>query len=272
MSVKRAASVAHQSGEARVTAIIGGTTPETLLAWGANQLIYPAGLTAGERETYLTRSSWFNGQGTPVRNVLLLESRLKSESLAVAQHLLTLSHDFDLADADTLIQKARQGAEGQIRVGEAQYRAVLVAPSDFWPEDALDILLNYIKDAGRVIFLGRQPLSIQRLLFRTGVVRVSEAQEDIERGLSYAVVQDFHATRVDSTEAVAGILYQHRTDARRHYYFVVNAADHEVSVRLSFGGHGTIEEWDLWTGQIKPLATANATIPAGGSVAIVVGK
>lgn len=158
-------------------------------------------------------------------------------------------------------------------MGEARYRAILISPSDFWPENALDVLLDYITGGGRVVFLGRQPLSIQRLLFRSGVVRVSNAPEDIERGVSYAVGRDFHATLGDTGEAAPGILYQHRADARRDYYFVVNTdRENAVSVRLGVSVGGAIEEWDLQTGRVTPLRVLAKEIPAGGSVAIVAVK
>jgi hypothetical protein len=296
MAVKRSASSAHQSGQNRVTALLGSgsgaASPEQVLAWGANQLVLPAGLPAGlsgnlARAAYLARASWFNGQGKPVRDILLLESRLEEPTKSVAEALLSLQHDFDLADAETLARQEEAQA-GQRRsqqprdtssetsvevfpVGQALYRVVVISPSDFWPENVLDLLLDYITGGGRVVFLGRQPLSIQRLLFRSGVVRVGDAPEDIERGVNYAVGRDFHVTLGDTGEPAPAILYQHRADAKRHYYFVVNAdQERSVSVRLSIAVGGTIEEWDLHTGLVTPLRTPAKEIPAGGSVAIVV--
>src|SRR5262249_34666660 len=98
--------------------------------------------------------------------------RLKDQTLAVAATLLERQHDFDFAIPEA-VQQAHPDRD-TLQVGEVRYRAVLMAPSDFWPEEALDVLLDYIKGGGKVVFLGRQPLSIQRLLFRTGVVRVGE--------------------------------------------------------------------------------------------------
>ena len=277
IAVKRASSMAHQSGESRVPAIIGGDPPEALLAAGANQLIFPLGLKPGAKDDYLTRSSWFNGQGVAVRSILLLESRLAAPSVEVAKALLASQRDFDLADAATL-EKHGQTLESELQIGQARYPVLVVAPSDFWPETSLDILQDFIVGGGKVIFLGRQPLSIQRLLLRSGVVRVSESPEDIERGLNFAGARDFHITEMENgTALIEGplpkIRYQHRQDARRHYLYVVNRdPDHPVTARMGLGVSNAIEEWDLWTGKIAPLRVPVKEIPAGGSLALVVLK
>jgi len=276
ITVKRAASRARQRGENRVTGVAGAASAEQLLAWGANQLVFPAGAPAGEQRDYLTRACWFNGQGKPVRDILLLESRLQESTKAAAQALLTLQRDFDLADVATL-REAKPPEEPiaveNLHIGDARYRVILIAPSDFWPEDTLDLLLDYIQTGGRVVFVGRQPLSIQRLLFRTGVVRVGDGADDIERGLSYAVSRDLRVTWGDTGESAPAILYQHRSDAKRDYYFVVNT-DHEnaVAVRLGISVSGSIEQWDLRSGLVTPLRAPAVEIPAGGSVALVVVK
>ena len=118
--MKRAASRAHQAGQNRVVGVAGESggvlrldgagdaSAEQLLAWGANQLVFPAGLPAGQNGNYLARASWFNGQGQPVRDILLLESRLGEPTRAVVDALLTLQRDFDLADAETLGRQATQ--------------------------------------------------------------------------------------------------------------------------------------------------------------------
>jgi hypothetical protein len=278
MAVKRAASLARQAGRNRVAALAGSgngaASANQLLAWGANQLLLPA-VQDLARSLYLTRASWFNGQGRPVRDVLLLESRLPEPTRAVAEALLSLQRDFDLTDAETLSKQPEHApteSPSQIfQVGEAHYGVVAVAPSDFWPENLLDLLLDYIKGGGRVVFLGRQPLSIQRLLFRTGVVRVGDAREDIERGIGNAVNSDFRASLGDTDDAAPSIRYQHRSDAKRDYYFVVNTdREHSVSVRLGIAVGGSIEEWDLSTGRVTPLRTPVKEISAGGSIALVV--
>jgi hypothetical protein len=286
MAVKRAASLARQAGRNRVAALVGSgngaASAEELLVWGANQLLFPSGPPAGRdaRSLYLARASWFNGQGKPVRDVLLLESRLAEPTKAVAEALLSLQRDFDLTDSETLSKQPEHPkatpAETPTQIfqlGEAHYGVVAVAPSDFWPENVLDLLLDYINGGGRVVFLGRQPLSIQRLLFRTGVVRVGDAREDIERGIGNAVSSDFRASLVDTSEAAPSILYQHRSDAKRDYYFVVNTdREHSVNVRLGMAVGGTIEEWDLSTGRVTPLKAPVKEIAAGGSVALVVAR
>jgi hypothetical protein len=285
IAVKRAASVAHQSGELRVSAVVGGERAESLLVAGANRLLLGTspflGTSPGDRDAYLARACWFNGQGVPVRRILLLESRLTEPSVEVAKSLLAAQRDFDLADAAALEKHGQaHGAsiDRELQVGQAHYSVVVVAPSDAWPEASLDILQDFIVGGGKVVFLGRQPLSIQRLLLRTGVVRVSDSPEDIERGLNFAISRDFHVSEVTGGSEVLdaplpNIRYQHRQDARRHYFYVANLdPEHAVTVRLGMVVSGAIEEWDLVTGRITPLRMPVKEIPAGGSVAMVVVK
>ena len=270
VAVKRAGSIAHQSGELRVSAVIGGETPEMLLAAGANQLIFAGGAKPGDKEDFLARACWFNGQGDPVRQILLVESRLVPESAAVAETLLALQRDYDLVDAGALTARGRI-ADRKIQVGAAGYEALLLAPSDRWPEEMLDVVEQYIDAGGRVLFLGRQPLSIQRLLLRTGVVRVSEAPEDIERGLNYAVGSDFHASDSHTGADLPMVRYQHRSDGARDYFLIVNLdREHAAPARFSIGGHGSIQEWDLWTGVVSTMRLPMKEIPPAGVLAVVV--
>ena len=55
IAVKRAASLANQSGTLRILAVIGGERPEALLAAGANQLVFPAGVAIGAKGLPLAR-------------------------------------------------------------------------------------------------------------------------------------------------------------------------------------------------------------------------
>ena len=207
-----------------------------------------------------------------MRQVLLLESRLTEPSVAVAQAMLTMQRDFDIAGSATL-EKLGQTLDNELQLGSAHYRTVLVAPSDAWPEPTLDILQDFIVGGGRVVFLGRQPLAIQRLLLRTGVVRVSESPEDIDRGLNSASNRDVRITRCGGGAAVPSIRYQHRVDDRHHYYYLANLdPDNAVTVRLGVGAEGIVEEWDLWTGRVTQLHLSLKEIPAGGAIALVVAK
>jgi hypothetical protein len=274
--VKRAASAAHIAGEARVHAAAGTLPPEMLLALGANKLLFPpTARPVGKEDEFLARACWFNGQGRPVRQILLLESRLAEPSVAVMEALLAGQRDFDVVDAARLLDNNSPNSpqlDGEnLQLGEGHYGVILVAPSDAWPEETLDLLQEFITARGKVIFLGRQPLAIQRLLLRTGVVRVGESIEDIDRGLNYAITRDFHVADATSGEAMPMIRYQHRTDGRRHFFLIFNAdREHAASVRMGIGSIGPMEEWDLSTGLITPLHLPVKEIPARGTLAVVV--
>ncbi|GEM_PF-4467892 len=280
MDVKREASLAHQTGQNRVGAVVrDNSSMEDLLSWGANGLAFSKALPNGVTKEQVARACWFLGQGQPVRDVLLLESRLAAETRTAVDALLALDRDFDLASPETFaklpmaLNRSGEAQAGSFSLGSATYHVMAVAPSDFWSEEILDTLLEYINAGGRVVFVGRQPLTIQRLLFRTGVVRVGDLPDDIARGLSYASQSDFHAELVESGERAASIRYQHRRDDKRDYFYVLNSdRQHAVNVRLGFAASGSVEEWDLATGIVTPTKLLQREIPAGGTVALVVTK
>src|SRR5258708_28420763 len=99
-----------------------------LLALGANQLVLPAGSKPAGSDDFLARACWFNGQGQPVRPILLLESRLAEPSAAVMESLLAAQRDFDVVDATRLMINPQ--LDGQtLQLGEARYGVILVPPS-----------------------------------------------------------------------------------------------------------------------------------------------
>ncbi len=229
---------------------------------------------------YLARAAWFVSQGKPVKDILLLSAlgsawaeypdpKIDEKYIGVLRNLLGLHQDFDIGD-ELILARHGDAGNGRLRVGSGgNYSMVIVPPAYRWEESTLDLLDTMITTGGRVLFIGQQPLSIQRLLLRTGVARVGEEKEDLARALSLLGSRDLSITTEGRENPE--IYYQQRVDGTRHLYFVANT-DRERGYRVSIHSnvHGGTEEWNLATGQVRPIQSLIRDIPPAGSLAFVI--
>ncbi len=237
---------------------------------------------------YLARAAYFTSSGRPHKEILLLHplgsawsefspgppqepvAQIDQKFAATIQALLGMHRDFDLGD-EVLLNREGKVADGVLHAGTAgRYHVVVVPPAYRWNEETINMLMDFIRGGGRVIFRGRQPLSIQPLLLRTGVVRIGEEPDDLDRALDLAHPRDVSITGPDSRQAT-DIYYQHQTDGARHLYFLANT-NREKALNISIGATpaGSYEEWDLGTGAVRPMKTLRREIPPAGSLAFVI--
>jgi hypothetical protein len=229
---------------------------------------------------YLARAAWFVTQGRPVKDTLLLSAlgsawaeypdpKIDEKYTGLLRNLLELHLDFDIGDELILARHGRPG-RGRLQVGPGgSYSMVVVPPAYRWEESTLDLLEEMITSGGRVLFIGQQPLSIQRLLLRTGVARVGEEKQDLARAFSLLGSRDLSITTEGRENP--DVFFQQRAEGTRHFYFVANTnRERGYRVNIHSNIQGGVEEWDLATGEVRPLTSLARVIPRAGSFAFVV--
>ncbi|MBW5447720.1 hypothetical protein GE107_16825 [Cohnella sp. CFH 77786] len=171
------------------------------------------------------------------------------------RRLLGEHYDFDLGD-ELILQEIGNVDGGRLRVGEAEYRVVVLPSLVNLLGSTLELLLEYLNSGGRVLSYGQVPTMMEgepaearlREMLRHPRLKhfrsVDGLVAELEAGLSRSV----SLTLPDGRQADR-LLYMRRELRDCTVVFVVNndrENAHDVEVRLQGGGR--LEAWDPLTG------------------------
>jgi hypothetical protein len=234
----------------------------------------------GVVEDYFARVGRVLSEGSAVRDVLLLHpvatgwSMLGEGQASVeavndyaerlndfVQALLATHYDFDFGDEQILSSDA-QAANGQVTVGRARYKALVIPPETrTLLASTVRLLKAYLDGGGKMILVGEPPDWVEaapadelRSLWRhPGVVHLADAT-----GLSAALEQILprRVSLVTSHgQQAARLLYMQRAldDGRTAYFIVNNDRFSGYPLEVALEGTGRLEEWDALTGAIRGI-------------------
>jgi len=127
-------------------------------------------------EDYFGRLSLMLTQGRPVRDVLVVHpvesawglycssarepspvmAEIESGLRAVMFTLTGQHYDWDFAD-ESLLARHGQVVDGVVRVGQMSYSLVVVPPCVTLRASTVEVLRGFLREGGKVLFVGRQP-------------------------------------------------------------------------------------------------------------------
>ena len=219
----------------------------------------------------------------PVESMWLLfgganESRKESLQKSFWQlrdALLEANLDFDYGDEDILARHSRvtrKGGQPILRVGKAEYRAVVVPPMLTIRRTTLVLLRRFRRAGGTVVFAGTSPQWVDAVISSEAIVLAAECVRTPRRGAPLVAALEPAARRGSITDAtgkqIGPALYCLREDRDAWYLFVCNTGhDHfgrkeddpmvrdrtmafpDVRIRVTGDGRGQPLELDCDTGQ-----------------------
>ncbi len=225
---------------------------------------------------YFARASYFISQGRRVVDILLfhpIETRwCEYDPLndppdtaydkrydAFIKDLLALHRDFDLTDSVLMDNKVSFPAKNTVRIGEAEYRLIIVPPSENLAGNAFDALMSF---GGPIVFAGERPILIDgtpsddfsRLYARENVVFCGDSKAELALTLDHILpnrmsIQDEKGNEADS------IGYLEKRDGDTYLYFFNNIErrlTQNISIRLPVIGN--VSRASLEDGKIEPLS------------------
>ncbi|MBE3577599.1 MAG: hypothetical protein IMX00_07890 [Limnochordales bacterium] len=188
--------------------------------------------------------------------------------------------------------QAGQGGDGSdtpaFVIGRQEYRVVVVPPVVHLERSTLRLLVEFARRGGPVILMApvpemvsgeRDPQAWQELISLPSVCVAADIRAVLDR-LDRVLPREIEVLPVvpvegdmeqQSTQGTQGraeragqkdsptlpILYNHRRDGHRHYYFLASTDRHQAHrVRLRFPCSGTVWRWDLLTGEVVLLGRA----------------
>lgn len=187
-----------------------------------------------------------------------------NEGLAnVSRSLQGMHVDYHYGDESIMERQARIES-GKIRVGEAAYSLVVIPPSISIRTSTLELLKQWIGIGGTVIVVGEVPALLDGE-FSDAPLQVLKSQPRIQESADFdsfrrqvMAVLTPRIEVLDSSGADAMTVYHHQRDLMtKQLYFLVNTDNKDTAYNdavVRIRGRGAVEEWDLDTGEIEPLA------------------
>jgi hypothetical protein len=177
--------------------------------------------------------------------------------------LLALHRDFDYSDEIIMSRHGRvEGKEFVVK--EGRYKVVVVPPSLTWAKTTVNLLTQFLKAGGKVLFVGETPSLIdgepaekqwQKMLSHPNVVKVDTEKEKVAAALDKAVPRTVSVTDEKGNE-IGDIYVHHRLEGPRHIYFFANISrtqKYDATIKLS--EKGEVTEWDLFAGKVYRAAS-----------------
>jgi len=255
-------------------------------------------------EDYFARVGVLMSRGESVRRLLVIHpvesvwtlvncewhdnkeiQRLDHEFEELRRWLLEEHVDFDYGDEEMLGRLASVESGPRVRVGKADYDAVLVAPLLTIRSSTLSLLKEFAQDGGTVIFCGDLPRFVDAAAGADDALAF--AQQCVRVPYKRSAVADAagRAGRVLSIKNAADrehpdVLYQLRREGDDLYLFMCNtnrkAQTGPLTVEVSAGG--SVQLWDAETGRRSAVESAerkgkvcfSTSMPASGSRLFVI--
>ncbi|MFC5467321.1 glycosyl hydrolase [Cohnella suwonensis] len=172
------------------------------------------------------------------------------------RRLLGEHYDFDLGD-ELILQEVGSVDGGRLRVGEADYRVVVLPSLVNLLGTTLELLLDYLNEGGCVLSYGTVPTLLDgeaaeerlREMIRhprfTHLAAVDGLIEELEAGLSRSV-----SLTLPEGRQADRLLYMRRELPDCTVVFVVNNdRENAYDVEVRIQGSGRLESWDALTGE-----------------------
>jgi len=262
--------------------------------WPHNRLI----------EDYIARLSYALTRGERVTDILVIhpiasvwtEMRPKGTWVAawfdgplnvLSTGLLERHRDYHFGDEDIMSRHARvEGAK--LRVGRMSYDVVIVPPALTLSARTVELLQRFADAGGRIIAVEPVPTLIDARpadnVLPASTVVIPDDMTLLERRLDEVLPADV-------VLEAPNVLCQHRRTDSRDIYFLANTDDRNGwrgTLKLRTAGlarhspatAGRLEEWDLHTGDVRPLPARtwgdsleiDLSLPMAGSRLLVVDR
>ena len=178
---------------------------------------------------------------------------------SLLKDLLAEQWDFDVVDEMVLAEDGGV-SEGHLGAGQAWYEALVVPSCDNLLGSTVTLLREFLDSGGKVVLVPPEPTLVDGapegpladLFARENVIRAAPARADLTEALKPL------ARRPLVVEAEPGSALEVYT-ARRwcgasEAIFLVNITDAAGDVRLRYDRDASVENWDLLTGEVAPMA------------------
>ncbi len=184
-------------------------------------------------------------------------SALNASLVALSRALMENQRDFDFGD-ESLLAEFGKVTNGALQVGECAYSAVVIPSSITLRKTTVELLARFVAGGGKVVFTGRIPERVDGRSSPSIKTRLLPGALALAEGDVSGLLQllDKWLPRRFSLQAKGANIYacERRLEDGRRMWFLNNLERWQgASATLSITGSGSLQEWDLQTGEIRNL-------------------
>jgi len=198
---------------------------------------------------------------------------ISKEFTCLSASLMAAHLDHDYGD-ETLLSELGSVAGGELVLGEARYRALLIPPGLSIRGTTLDLIADMVVQGGLVIAVEPVPILLNggppadglldNLLADDFVVHIvghsfQEKTRALEAILDERLTQAFRLTDFATDDKARRILCQRRVLGEMEIYFLVHQDQSPIEVWLECLGEGYLEEWNPSDGSRRALPSRSAS-------------
>jgi hypothetical protein len=244
-------------------------------------------------ENYFARLGYMLTRGSFVSDILLLHpissaacvysdnekkeaDGLFNDFLNISYWLSELHMDYDYGD-EFIIRDDGKIKDNKFIINKMSYKVVIIPPSISWFETTVKLLKEFVKNGGKCIAIkplpycidGLEKNSIKELFKMKNVFIINNKKEELEKVLDEILERDVSVCDEKGKE-IPEIYYQHRVDGKKHIYFFTNIdLNKTFKAEIILNKFGSVKEYNLENGEIKPLNSLNLEFPPVGSHLLV---
>jgi hypothetical protein len=177
----------------------------------------------------------------------------------VSDALLECHIDYDYGD-ESLMEKYARVEGDRFIVGECEYKLVVLPPMRTIRRNTLKLIAEFAANGGKVICVAGIPTMLEGAWSDepAKVLRSLPQVKNTSEAIRAAVLNAVSPRVVISSSGGADVrkilIHQRDLGAKQLFFFANTDRDNDIDARIAFPGKGLIEEWDLDTGDIKPMA------------------
>jgi len=192
---------------------------------------------------------------------------------ALNHSLVNLSHallgnqrDFDFGD-ESLLAEFGKAEDGRLRLGECTYAVVIVPPGITLRTTTVNLLSRFLSGGGKVVFVGEIPRRVdgrasarirEELLPEASVIAEGEVN-GLLRLLNRWLPRPFSLRTRPAARRNNIYSCERALEEGRRMWFFANLDRHKgAAATLNILGSGSLQEWDLQSGEIRDLPVAKA--------------
>ena len=242
-----------------------------LLSQGAHRcdvaILYPS--AALEAEAAATESPALHahvGNGT-VESTSGVCSDPERVAFGLGKHLFDRACDFDFIDFQSLARAT--AADAELRVSDEAYRVLILPAMSAVRLSTLVAARDFVSAGGLVIAYGRLPTASERAggsdpQIEDLLAEIFSSKPQPSGGRGIFVLQDYgEVLRLiaefiprDVEASVGPLQVLHRRLDAQDVFYVFNPANSPLTADVRFRVVGAVEQWNVWTAVVTPLAVA----------------
>ena len=185
---------------------------------------------------------------------------LNDEFTFLANNLYDSHRDYDLGD-EMLMEKYGSVLEGKLIIGKSIYSTVIVPTSLSWTSNTLNLLEEFVRHGGHLIFIKPLPSYLDaelseawgKLIWQENVEVVENDKQKLSAILGSILPRDI-SIRDEQNNEIADIHYQHRRIGEKELYFLTNKSRKSYKVEIELNATGKLHEWNPVNGEVSEVS------------------